>query len=59
LLGRRLNLDYAAADAVDAEEEIEKMQKKMGSQVNKLALQKLTGAGRRKFNVTGNDPEEN
>jgi multiple RNA-binding domain-containing protein 1 len=59
LLGRRLNLEYAAADSVDAEEEIEKMQKKVRSQVNKVAMQKLTGAGRRKFNVSGNDQEEN
>jgi len=58
LLGRRLVLEFASSDPVDAEEEIEKMQKKMGSQVDKVTLQKLTGVGRKKFNVAGNDPEE-
>jgi multiple RNA-binding domain-containing protein 1 len=58
LLGRRLNLEYASADAVDAEEEIEKMQKKVRSQVNKVALQKLTGSVRKKFTVAGNEVEE-
>jgi multiple RNA-binding domain-containing protein 1 len=59
LLGRRLVLDYAEEEGEDAEAELEKMQTKIGSQVNKVALQKLTGAGRRKFNVSGNDgPDE-
>ncbi|PNY25019.1 Multiple RNA-binding domain-containing protein 1 [Tolypocladium capitatum] len=57
LLGRRLVLDYAEAEAVDAEEEIEKMQRKVGGQVNKVALQKLTGGGRKKVNI-GKDEEE-
>ena len=55
LLGRRLVLDFAAEDPDDAEEEIEKMQKKVGLQVNKVALEKLTGGGRKKFRVGGND----
>ena len=55
LLGRKLVLDYAAEDPEDAEEELEKMQKKVGSQVNKVALQRLIGGGRKKFNVAGND----
>lgn len=58
LLGRRLVLEFATNDSLDAEEEIEKMQKKVGSQVNKVALQKLTGGGRKKFNVEGNDGDE-
>jgi multiple RNA-binding domain-containing protein 1 len=58
LLGRRLVLEFAAEDAVDAEEEIERMQKKVGKQVNKVALQKLTGGGRKKFNVEGDDNED-
>ncbi|TQS39162.1 hypothetical protein Golomagni_00317 [Golovinomyces magnicellulatus] len=58
LLGRRLVLEFAAADALDAEEEIEKMQRKVNSQVNRVALQKLTGGGRRKFNLDGNDENE-
>lgn len=58
LLGRRLVLEFATNDSIDAEEEIEKMQKKIGSQVNKVALQKLTSGGRKKFNIEGNDGEE-
>ncbi|KAI0976656.1 RNA recognition domain-containing protein [Xylaria arbuscula] len=57
LLGRRLVLQYAEAEAVDAEEEIAKMQKKVGGQVNKVALQELTGQGRKKFNVGGDRDE--
>ena len=57
LLGRRLVLDFAEEEAEDAEAEIEKMQKKVGSQVNKVALQKLTAGGRKKF-TTENDAEE-
>ena len=59
LLGRRLVLEFATADSLDAEEEIEKMQKKVGSQVNMVALQNLTGAGRKKFNIEGDDVDEN
>ncbi|KAK7520509.1 hypothetical protein IWZ03DRAFT_139930 [Phyllosticta citriasiana] len=55
LLGRKLVLDFASEDPEDAEEEIAKMQEKVGKQVNKVALQNLTGAGRKKFNVAGND----
>lgn len=58
LLGRRLVIEFAAEEAVDAEEEIEKMQKKVGKQVNKVALQKLTGGGRKKFNVEGGENDE-
>lgn len=58
LLGRRLALDYAEAEAVDAEEEISKMQKKIGGQVNKVAIQKLSmGKSRQKFEV-GEENEE-
>ncbi|KAM3425753.1 hypothetical protein BST61_g7684 [Cercospora zeina] len=50
LLGRRLVLDFAAEDPEDAEAEIERMQQKVGAQVNKIALQKLAEGGkRRKF----------
>nr|POE66102.1 multiple rna-binding domain-containing protein 1 [Quercus suber] len=55
LLGRRLVLDFAAGDAEDAEAEIEKMQHKVGSQVNKVALQKLTSGGRKKFTTANDD----
>ncbi|KAI3395105.1 hypothetical protein diail_1785 [Diaporthe ilicicola] len=62
LLGRKLVLDYAEAEAIDAEEEIAKMQKKIGGQVNKVELQKLTagkGAARRKFEIGQDDGEDN
>ena len=55
LLGRRLNLDFAAADLIDPEEEIEKMQKKVGNQADKVAIQKLTAGGRKKFSVNQGD----
>ena len=52
LLGRRLVIDYAAEDPEDAEEQLEKMQSKVGSQLNKVAVQNLMGDGRKKFNVS-------
>lgn len=55
--GRKLVIDFAEADAEDAEEQLEQMAKKVNSQVNKLTAQKLIGAGRKKFNVSGEDPE--
>jgi multiple RNA-binding domain-containing protein 1 len=58
LLGRRLVLEFAAGEALDAEEVIEKMQKKTSSAVNKVALQKLTGGGRKKFNIEGDNVDE-
>ncbi|KAL5594300.1 hypothetical protein BROUX41_001242 [Berkeleyomyces rouxiae] len=51
LLGRKLVLDYAEAEAVDAEEEIEKMQRKIGSQVNKVTLQQLTNRDRTRVTI--------
>lgn len=57
LLGRRLVLDFAAEDPEDAEAEIEKMQQKVGAQVNKVALQKLTSTGRKKFNTQADEDE--
>lgn len=55
LLGRRLVLEFAAEEAVDPEQEIEKMQQKVGKQADKVALQKLTGSARKRFNVEGVD----
>lgn len=55
LLGRKLVLDFAAEDAVDPEQEIEKMQQRVGKQADKVALQRLTGSGRKKFHVEGAD----
>jgi multiple RNA-binding domain-containing protein 1 len=59
LLGRKLVLDFAEAEAVDAEEEIAKMQKKIGGQVNKVSLQQLTGRGRQRVTIgeTGDEDE--
>jgi multiple RNA-binding domain-containing protein 1 len=57
LLGRKLVLDFAEAEAVDAEEEIAKMQRKVGGQANKVALQQLTGGGRKKVNIGDNEDE--
>lgn len=51
LLGRKLVLEFAAEDALDPEKEIEKMQNKVGTQANMVALQKITGIGRAKFNL--------
>ena len=51
LLGRRLVLDYAEAEAENPEEEIEKMQRNVGGQVDRVALQKLTGRGRTRVEI--------
>lgn len=58
LLGRRLVLEFAEAETVDPEEEIERMQRKMGGQVNKVALQRLRGSGRRKKVTIGGDVQD-
>ena len=55
LLGRRLVLEFVAEEAVDPEQEIQKMQQKVGKQADKVALQRLTGSGRTKFNIEGGD----
>ncbi|KAH8728375.1 hypothetical protein GQ44DRAFT_737613 [Phaeosphaeriaceae sp. PMI808] len=55
LLGRHLVLAYAETELDDPEAELEKMQHKVGAQANKVALQRLTEGGRKKFNVTGTD----
>ncbi|KAF1944675.1 RNA-binding domain-containing protein [Clathrospora elynae] len=59
LLGRRLVLAFAETESDDPEKELEKMQQKVGAQANKVALQRLTAGGRKKFNVAGtDDPDE-
>ena len=58
LLGRRLILEFAAEDAVDPEKEIEMMQQRVGKQADKVALQKLTGSGRKKFHVEGGELDQ-
>ncbi|KAI0895577.1 RNA-binding domain-containing protein [Annulohypoxylon nitens] len=57
LLGRRLILQYAEAESIDPEEEIAKMQKKVGGQASRIALQQLTGGGRKKVNLGGDEDE--
>ncbi|KAK6431131.1 Multiple RNA-binding domain-containing protein 1, partial [Oleoguttula sp. CCFEE 5521] len=57
LLGRRLVLDFATEDPDDAEAEIERMQKRVEGQVNKVALQTLTSGGRKRFTTQGEDEE--
>ncbi|KAK0631799.1 hypothetical protein B0T14DRAFT_468014 [Immersiella caudata] len=56
LLGRRLVIDFAEAEEVDPEEQIKAMEKKMRGQVNKVALQQLTGRGRTKDGVAVSAP---
>lgn len=51
LLGRRLVLEFASEEAVDAEEEIQKIEKKMGAQADRVKVKQLMGSGRKKFNV--------
>ncbi|KAI0594778.1 hypothetical protein F4775DRAFT_416927 [Biscogniauxia sp. FL1348] len=58
LLGRKLILQYAEADAIDPEEEIARMQKKVGGQASKVALQQLiAGGSRKKVTLAGNEGE--
>ncbi|RAL00452.1 RNA-binding ribosome biosynthesis protein MRD1 [Aspergillus ibericus CBS 121593] len=58
LLGRKLVLEFANEEAIDAEEEIRQIEKKVGEQVDRVKLQKLTGPGRKKFTVGAQDGEE-
>ena len=58
LLGRRLVLEFASADTIDPEEEIQKIEKKVEQQMDKVKLKKLTGSGRKKFMVGAQDNEE-
>ncbi|KAJ6264425.1 nucleolin [Drechslerella dactyloides] len=52
LHGRPLVLEWARGDAQDAEEEIQRLQKKVGKQVDSVMFAKLSGAaGRKKFDI--------
>ncbi|PKS08241.1 hypothetical protein jhhlp_005183 [Lomentospora prolificans] len=57
LLGRKLVIDFAEAETIDPEEEIARMQKKVGGQVNKVAIQQLANRGRTKVNI-GNTEDD-
>lgn len=56
LLGRKMVLEYAEAEDIDAEEAIAKMTKKTGRQHAKVTLHQLTGGDRKK--ITLGDEEE-
>ncbi|KAJ5086017.1 Nucleotide-binding alpha-beta plait [Penicillium argentinense] len=58
LLGRRLVLEFASEEAVDPEEEIAKIEKKVGEQVDRVKAQQMMGGGRRKFTVGAQEDEE-
>ncbi|KAK6338942.1 Multiple RNA-binding domain-containing protein 1 [Orbilia brochopaga] len=52
LHGRPLVLEWAKEDAKDAEEEIQRLQQKVGKQVDSVRFAKLSGAaGRKKFDI--------
>ena len=51
LLGRRLVLEFAAGDVINPEQEVAELQRKVGKQADKVALQSLTSSSRKKFNV--------
>ncbi|KAF7591956.1 Multiple RNA-binding domain-containing protein 1 [Aspergillus hancockii] len=58
LLGRKLVLEFANEEAIDPEQEIEQIEKKVGEQMDRIKLQKLTGTGRKKFTVGAQDEED-
>lgn len=60
LLGRRLVLQYAQADASNAEEEIERMQAAVSKQAaqRSFADMKLAGEGKRRVDLEGDDEED-
>lgn len=55
LLGRRLVMEYAQADAGDAEEEIARMEKKVRKQVTNETLAGLRLSGKRTFDLEDNE----
>ena len=53
VLGRRLVLQFAAEDVEDPEKEIEKIQKKVNTQIDKITLENMASTMRRKVNFQG------
>ena len=53
LLGRKLVLDFAEGEAIDPEDEISAMEKKIQGHQSVLTHHKLTGSARKKFNLQG------
>lgn len=59
LLGRRLVLEFVEQEVQDAEEEIERMSKKVGAQVDSVRVKRMVDGGqRKKFRVGGEGEEE-
>lgn len=58
LLGRKLVLEFANEEAVDPEDEIQQIEKKVGQQLDRVKLQKLTGSGRKKFTMGSQENDE-
>lgn len=58
LLGRKLVLEFANEEAVDPEDEIQQIEKKVGQQLDRVKLQKLTGSGRKKFTIGAQEDDE-
>ena len=58
LLGRRLVLEVAEGDAIDPEEEIRAIEKRVGQQTQKIQLSHITGSGRTKFDVDVREASE-
>lgn len=59
LLGRRLVMEYAQADAVNAEEEIARMEKKVRKQVTNETLAGLRLSGKRNIDLGEDDDDNN
>jgi multiple RNA-binding domain-containing protein 1 len=57
LLGRRLVLEFATGDAIDPEDEIRTMEQRVSLQTNIVNLSKMTGSGRKKFDIDARDAE--
>ena len=57
ILGRRLIFQLAAEDVENPEEEIENMQKKVNTQIDKINLKNMTSSRREKVDLQGLDGE--
>ena len=57
-LGRKLVIEWSSQDAVSAEEEIEKMQMKVGKQSRMMGEQALRETNKRRKFVVGGGEEE-
>jgi multiple RNA-binding domain-containing protein 1 len=55
LLGRRLVLEFADEECIDPEDEIRAIESKVGRQTEIIQVKKITGSGRKKFNIGTSD----